>query len=133
MVSWGAGQYTGPVVPRAGTWIEIDVCRCNSSKSLKSYPVRVRGLKFRGGMPGDFRSEVVPRAGTWIEIQKPVSGSRIHTVVPRAGTWIEILPNLRIGAHESPVVPRAGTWIEINQSHISEAHLNRRTPCGYVD
>ena len=54
-----------------------------------SYPVRVRGLKFRC-TPLGHSARVVPRAGTWIEIVNLMVSKSAIAVVPRAGTWIEI-------------------------------------------
>ena len=56
-----------PVVPFAGTWIEI-----------------------RGAARPPFRSLVVPFAGTWIEIGWIALVFDEALVVPFAGTWIEI-------------------------------------------
>ena len=119
------------VVPRAGTWIEID-----------------------RWFDKPFANEVVPRAGTWIEIVRTRNSFSELYVVPRAGTWIEIQrPVPR--PQQSRVVPRAGTWIEIPIRHPDRSTMSSypvrvrglkssgrprtrrersgRTPCGYVD
>ena len=57
-----------PVVPHAGTWIEI----------VDGEPVQATRM-------------VVPHAGTWIEIMIITKGGITHEVVPHAGTWIEII------------------------------------------
>ena len=57
-----------PVVPHAGTWIEIP------QRSTKN-----------GSAP------VVPHAGTWIEISMIPKFKWSQLVVPHAGTWIEML------------------------------------------
>ncbi len=56
-----------PVVPHAGTWIEIALV-----------------LKIT------MENSVVPHAGTWIEITLSKPGEAADAVVPHAGTWIEI-------------------------------------------
>ena len=57
-----------PVVPHAGTWIEI------------------------GMLGGSGRlHNVVPHAGTWIEICIISFSAACSFVVPHAGTWIEII------------------------------------------
>ena len=56
-----------PVVPHAGTWIEIS-------------------LYFDAANP----VAVVPHAGTWIEIPISADLGIYLRVVPHAGTWIEI-------------------------------------------
>ncbi len=56
-----------PVVPHAGTWIEMV------------------SLVFTLVL-----TSVVPHAGTWIEIGMSALHTSIRVVVPHAGTWIEI-------------------------------------------
>ena len=80
--------------------------------SMKSFPVRERGLKLAYPPNRIILNGVVPRAGTWIETDQ--SGAEIaycSLVVPRAGTWIETV-NLSDNPISLIVVPRAGTWIE---------------------
>ena len=73
---WTISQQSAPVVPHAGTWIEI---------STKIRP----SISFL----------VVPHAGTWIEIGVRFGHVLFHTVVPHAGTWIEITsPSLSVVA-----------------------------------
>ena len=55
------------VVPHAGTWIEIGMQR-RSIESVRSFPTRERGLKYRHYAARSDASTVVPHAGTWIEI-----------------------------------------------------------------
>ena len=57
-----------PVVPLAGTWIEINVKWLKMIYGLSS-PSRGRGLKFLCGNSIGKGDYVVPLAGTWIEIE----------------------------------------------------------------
>ena len=56
-----------PVVPHAGTWIEID-CLKQLLLFVLSFPTRERGLKSYMRKSGLLGYSVVPHAGTWIEI-----------------------------------------------------------------
>ena len=59
----------GQVAPFAGAWIEM-LSWTKTTVSLKSLPLRERGLKYRRDNH-DRRNELVaPFAGAWIEIQE---------------------------------------------------------------
>ena len=78
------------VVPHAGTWIEIIQFPECELWHTQSFPTRERGLKYIH--TSDFLNlrQVVPHAGTWIEIPTDVKKMLNMKVVPHAGTWIEI-------------------------------------------
>ncbi len=57
-----------PVVPHAGTWIEILIFYGLGHAGL-SFPTRERGLKYvMDVLYGSHADWVVPHAGTWIEM-----------------------------------------------------------------
>ena len=100
----GGVRYHDPVVPRAGTWIEI-ICPGDYAINQESYPVRVRGLKFSDAL-GSYRCRglypVRVRGLKYIPFDQ---GKEPGESVPRAGTWIEICPEcfLKDGRRSYPV------------------------------
>ena len=57
------------VVPHAGTWIEIDLEHL-TLLTVASFPTRERGLKYLCRLHQNTQFLVVPHAGTWIEIKR---------------------------------------------------------------
>ena len=55
------------VVPLVGTWIEIKLHK-DDPKTVMSFPLWERGLKFKISTCMVFSATVVPLVGTWIEI-----------------------------------------------------------------
>ena len=55
------------VVPRVGAWIETMLPGNNTTFTMWSYPVWVRGLKLPMMSIDLSAPEVVPRVGAWIE------------------------------------------------------------------
>ena len=66
----------------------------NSSKTVMSHPVRVRGLKQISIMPAKPCQKVAPRAGAWVETYDPETGRKLTVVAPRAGAWVETTPGV---------------------------------------
>ena len=63
------------VAPLAGAWIEIDNLTGTEFYTIKSLPLRERGLKCPGAVVKKLLTLVAPLAGAWIEI----SHSRLLT------------------------------------------------------
>ena len=83
----------------------------SSLLSIRSHPVRVRGLKPQLCFSCAGVARVAPRAGAWIETLCPRDENYNEFVAPRAGAWIETEAR-RMEARPSQVAPRAGAWIE---------------------
>ena len=103
------------VAPRAGAWVETRP-RMDTYQTLRSHPVRVRGLKLMAGivagltypshpvrvrglkqisiMPAKPCQKVAPRAGAWVETYDPETGRKLTVVAPRAGAWVETTPGV---------------------------------------
>ena len=76
--------------------------------------MRVRGLKFCGGLLPPQNPLVAPYAGAWIEIALLTEEKTALSVAPYAGAWIEIDTAQR-SWDTRRVAPYAGAWIEIFQ------------------
>ena len=84
----------------------------SSLLSIRSHPMRVRGLKHKN-LSENHRNQylVAPHAGAWIETLFWGFKLENDLVAPHAGAWIETSEYLSflIGAQ---VAPHAGAWIE---------------------
>ena len=83
----------------------------SSLLSIRSHPVRVRGLKLSLLLMLIRKPVVAPRAGAWIETARFVYLPAYFAVAPRAGAWIETKLTLQ-SSILFLVAPRAGAWIE---------------------
>ena len=61
----------------------------SSLLSIRSHPVRVRGLKHHQKESKQHEYNVAPRAGAWIETIRDAFHQMQEQVAPRAGAWIE--------------------------------------------
>ena len=61
-------QYSSPVAPLVGAWIEIMETSRNSMRMFMSLPLWERGLKFNKYTCWDIYTFVAPLVGAWIEI-----------------------------------------------------------------
>ena len=61
----------------------------SSLLSIRSHPVRVRGLKDKEVIVLLKKDTVAPRAGAWIERMLITLPLIVLWVAPRAGAWIE--------------------------------------------
>ncbi len=100
--------------------------------SHKSHPVRVRGLKHNDIPSCTQLFQVAPRAGAWIETQSKSKEEPKTKVAPRAGAWIETITMFTIDILPK-VAPRAGAWIETRWRPYYLGRSGCRTPCGCVD
>ncbi len=119
-----------PVVPHAGTWIEIARWR-RAGLPRRSCLTQARGLK---SLPDLLVSRPGPSCLTQARGLKwctPLSTPRCH-VVPHAGTWIEIRTRRR-SPKGTCVVPHAGTWIEIADMESTEEVTDSRASRRHVD
>ena len=78
-----------PVVPHAGTWIEID-CLKQLLLFVLSFPTRERGLKCPATKQKRLYLWSFPTRERGLKSYMRKSGLLGYSVVPHAGTWIEI-------------------------------------------
>ncbi len=119
------------VAPHTGAWIETNKLRIRHD-SIRSPPIRGRGLKhpmYGQGFPPDV---VAPHTGAWIETIYPWHLHRSCFVAPHTGAWIET------GLRDNPqslhyVAPHTGAWIETDTKQLNNDLQQGRPPYGGVD
>ena len=63
----------------------------SSLLSIRSHPMRVRGLKLTTLRLTSIALAVAPHAGAWIETKAVLFATNLYKVAPHAGAWIETI------------------------------------------
>ena len=121
----------GGVAPHAGAWIETDLVDIDKVLTIKSHPMRVRGLKLMKTTKIGGRAVSHPMRVRGLKLCYNQNDLPAGMVAPHAGAWIETVISVLLKQF-APSHPMRVRGLKLLQTGVVTSG-DGRTPCGCVD